>query len=154
MTERITAVTDRQKERLWQRIDTTGPCWEWEGCRVVGYGKVYAGGRTWRVHRLVWELLVGPIPDGMVLDHLCHNRACSNPDHLQVTTQRENITRGGTLPAMWLRQTHCVNGHPLSGDNLGTGSDGERRCKTCHRDRQREYARRNRQRRAESRRAA
>ena len=84
-------------DRLWRRIDIGDPaaCWEWTGGRSsAGYGYITAGGRKQPVHRVVYELLVGPIPEGLALDHLCRNVRCVNPDHLEPVTWRENVRRG------------------------------------------------------------
>lgn len=135
-------LTERQERRLWVRIDTAGPCWEWAGCHVDGYGKVSTGGRTWRIHRLVWTLLVGPVPDNLVLDHLCRNRGCCNPDHLEPVEQRQNLLRAPTVTAMWAARTHCESGHEYTPKNTRIEPDGARRCRTCRRDRARADRRR------------
>jgi hypothetical protein len=82
------------EQRLWERVDKTGACWLWTGYVTrAGYGQIALGGRGGRkasVHRLAYELLVGPIPDGLVIDHMCHVTTCVNPDHLQVATCQMN----------------------------------------------------------------
>lgn len=84
------------------------------------------------VHRLAWEEVRGPIPAGLVIDHLCRNRACYRIDHLEVVTQRENILRGEGATAVHARKTQCPQGHPYSGPNLYVEpSTGKRRCRTC-----------------------
>lgn len=78
------------------------------------------------------ELHKGPIPEGLVIDHLCRNRGCVNPDHLEAVTQRENILRGEGLAAANARKTHCPKGHPYSGENLYVvPSSGRRQCRIC-----------------------
>lgn len=113
-------------QRLWEQIDATGPCWEWTGSRTNGYGYTTHCGTRGRVHRIVWTLLVGPIPAGMQLDHLCRNRACCNPDHLEPVTQQENIRRG----ANGGHKPTCPNGH---GYDIFIERRGgvERRCSAC-----------------------
>lgn len=81
-------------ERMLPHIDAVGPCWEWQRARSpLGYGRLRFQGRYWFVHRLMWVLLVGPIPDGLELDHLCFNPCCCNPDHLEPVTHAENLRR-------------------------------------------------------------
>lgn len=87
-------------------------------------------------HRIVYEALIGQIPSGMVLDHLCRVRNCVNPQHLEPVTNRANILRGNTPSAENARKTHCQNGHLLAGDNLGFNKS-RRLCRTCNREYQR-----------------
>ncbi|MBO0884191.1 MAG: HNH endonuclease [Mycobacterium sp.] len=96
-------------------------------------------------HVFAYELLVGPIPTGMQLDHLCRNRSCVNPDHLEPVSQRVNLLRGATQPAFNTAKTHCPQGHPYEGDNLAFNRDGSRFCRTCSRDRQTIYNRTHRE---------
>lgn len=113
-----------------------GPCWLWRGATFKGHSGRYAiAGRrpVIKVWHWTWEQVNGPIPAGLVLDHLCHNTICVNPDHLEAATQRENILRGNGMGAMHARKTHCVHGHPLSGQNLRIGVNGQRLCKECRR---------------------
>jgi hypothetical protein len=104
-------------------------CWLWTGRLNRGYGEVKYGGRTQRVHRLVYELLVGPIVEQ--LDHLCRVRSCCNPAHLEDVPQRVNVLRGVSPSAEAARQTHCKYGHPFSGANLIVRPNGWRVCKAC-----------------------
>lgn len=107
----------------------------WTGCiHPTGYGKLGRDGHTYYAHRYVYEQTVGPIPDGMVLDHLCRNRACVNTAHLEVVTQRENVLRGDTIPARNVVKTHCPHGHEYTPDNIYWAA-GHRRCATCVRGR-------------------
>lgn len=74
-------------------------CWHWAGRWTSGdgYNKVSYQGKAWMVHRLIYTLMVGPIPDGLVLDHTCRDRACCNPKHLEPVTQKENTRRGNAV---------------------------------------------------------
>lgn len=120
-------------ERIATKIRIEGDCWQWTGSYAGnGYGGTWRDGRHCRAHRAVWELLVGPIPEGMTLDHLCRNRRCVNPAHLEVVTMRENILRGESPSARHARQTHCKHGHPYEGANLYLApGNGQRKCRIC-----------------------
>ncbi len=120
-----------------ERIDASGDCWEWCGAlRSDGYGHKYYKGKYWSVHRLVWTALVGEIPDGMDIDHLCRNRKCCNPDHLEVVTRSTNLLRGARNG--YQRKTHCPYGHPYSGENLVVNSRNRRECRECQHRRSKE----------------
>lgn len=109
-------------------------CWQWTSfVRPDGYPMFRFGQRAIRAHRFAYELLVGPIPEGMQLDHLCRNRACVNPTHREPVTHRENIMRGLAPTAQNARKTHCKRGHPLEGDNVYRSPRGHRTCRTCKR---------------------
>ncbi len=119
-------------------------CWVWEGCRDRnGYGRVTINYKTMFVHRAVYEEIIGPIPAGLEIDHLCRNTKCYNPEHLEAVTHAENVRRGDHHCR---RKTHCPQGHPYSGKNLIIGGkrrrNTDRICRICHRDHQRAYRRR------------
>lgn len=121
---------------FWSKVDATGDCWEWTGKRNRdGYGEHCFGGRSHRAHRRSWELLVGPIPDDLTLDHRCRVRHCVNPDHLEVVTQAVQVERrafnGGG--AYQRAKTHCKHGHPFDEANTYVYANGRRSCRACNR---------------------
>lgn len=125
-------------DRVLLRIDFTGPCWEWQGfLGSDGYPQisVRVDGRqrtTMKPYRILWEELVGPIPDGLTIDHLCRNIVCCNPDHLEPVTQWVNSRRGYGLAGMNARKTHCPQGHPYDEANTMRSPDGlVRICRAC-----------------------
>ena len=120
--------------RFWPKVNKTETCWLWTGAKSsAGYGQISDRGRALYAHRLAYEWLVTPIPEGLVIDHLCRVRHCVNPDHLEPVTQAENVRRGETGAASSARaklQADCKHGHPFSGDNLHIYK-GRRVCRTC-----------------------
>ena len=139
-------------DQLEDKILIGDGCWEWTGCLMpLGYGQLRRDGKTVYAHRVMYELMVGPIPEGLFIDHLCRNRKCVRPDHLEAVTNEVNIMRGNSVPARRARQTHCKEGHELAGDNLFVTVRGHRICRTCRRmaDRKRQPAKRQRRRERE-----
>lgn len=122
------------EERLWERVDKVSGeagCWLWTGAlNADGYGAVGRDNKVLRVHRVTYELLVGPIPDGMQLDHLCRNRACCNPKHLEPVTNKENWLRGQHHTAVMLRENKCGRGHEMTEENTYHRRTG-RMCRAC-----------------------
>jgi len=118
--------------RVWKRITKTDTCWLWAEPLRAGYGMIKnEGGRPVGAHRVVYELLVGPIPDGLHLDHLCRVRNCVNPTHLEPVTRRENILRGESFAAANRAKTHCPQGHEYNGMNTRVSQSGKRHCRPC-----------------------
>lgn len=116
--------------RFWPKVKKTESCWIWTAyLNAQGYGQLAVSrGNLQLAHRVAYELIVGAIPDGLVLDHLCRVRNCVNPGHLEPVTQAENMRRG-----MIATKTHCKWGHLLSGENLYRAPNGNRRCRQCAR---------------------
>lgn len=122
-------------ERFWSKVDTSGDCWVWlAGRSSGGYGKFRLSRprRMVSAHRFSYEQVVRPIPEGLTLDHLCRNRACVNPAHLEPVSHRENILRGETLAAAQVARTHCPKGHPYDAENTYRAG-GKRYCRECGR---------------------
>jgi HNH endonuclease len=119
------------------------PCWVWQLSIVSkGYGKEKNDGRAMMAHRAVYESLVGPIPDELVLDHLCRVRSCVNPEHLEPVTNAENIRRGEGPSVVNAAKTHCKHGHEFTGKNTGRDRGGYRACRACGVIKQRKYQQR------------
>lgn len=123
--------------RFWAKVIKTETCWLWTGGHgKYGHGVFIPKTRNEPImgaHRWSWESVNGPIPPGLVLDHLCRVPACVRPDHLEPVTQAENVRRAPHLGgAQNRRKTHCPKGHPYSGDNLLRWGDmSRRRCRQC-----------------------
>lgn len=135
------AITDADLVRFESKVIRTDGCHHWiGGLDIGGYGRFSIGRDHVPAHRWAYEQRVGPIPFGLTLDHLCRNRSCVNPDHLEPVTRGENVLRGVGPCAMHKRKTHCRRGHPLEGDNLVLLSGGKhRRCRTCYNATAREF---------------
>lgn len=118
-------------DRFWAKVDEDGECWTWTAHRDrYGYGMFSIKGRPVLAHRWSYEHLIGAIPEGLVIDHLCRNRACVNPWHMEPTTQKVNALRGEGVGARSAQVTKCPHGHPY--DEMNTYLyRGERRCKAC-----------------------
>lgn len=108
-------------------------CWEWDRAKTTkGYGQLKGdSGKVEYAHRISYELFYGKIPDELQIDHLCRNRACVNPLHLEAVTCRVNILRGVGVAAKNARKTHCPRGHKLCGGNLIVTDLQKRRYRNC-----------------------
>ncbi|HMS92380.1 MAG TPA: HNH endonuclease signature motif containing protein [Candidatus Saccharibacteria bacterium] len=120
----------------------TGDCWEWDGAKSsAGYPQIRLDNTCFYLHRIIYEQTVSPIPDKYQIDHLCRNRGCINPEHLEAVTQRENILRGSGWSGRKARQTHCKYGHELTTNNLTQYGikTGRRLCKICKSNKNKVY---------------
>lgn len=128
---------ERFTEKIGEPFDVHNDCWEWTGAKQgTGYGVIWDHGKQRYAHCLSHELFIGPIPKGHAVDHMCRNVGCVRPDHLQTLTHHENAGQ------FHRSKTHCINGHPYSGDNLYVKPSGERCCRTCRREQYRKYRQR------------
>jgi hypothetical protein len=121
---------------LSHRIIDSNNCWNWTMyVEPRGYGRIRYKGKTTTPHKVSYLEFVGLIPEGLELDHLCKNKKCFNPDHLEPVTRKENNIRSNCSSAINSRKTHCKKGHEYSGDNLrtwkNTGGKLTRRCGEC-----------------------
>lgn len=152
--ERLNAPLPVMERFLDRSKPTSNGCRLWTGTinHFTGYGTLSVNNKAEYAHRLAYTLFVGPIPDGMDVDHTCHNgdasckgeaeclhRRCVNPDHLEPVTHRTNVTRSHLAPAgKNSRKTHCKHGHKFTPENTITSLSGRRACRACHNRCQRE----------------
>jgi hypothetical protein len=127
-------------ERFWRKVELGPDCWTWTGYRNrLGYGYFYSVvNASTQAHRFAYELLIGPIPPGLHIDHLCRNPSCVNPLHMEAVTPGENVLRGESAAAQAARRNHCAKGHEYTLTNTywQTGRYGKhkRACRRCHAD--------------------
>lgn len=121
-------------DRFWSKVDKSGDCWIWTAAKFGnGYGMFSPDyrGKSWLAHRFAYEMKVGPIPEGLTIDHLCRKHACVNPAHLEPVTKRENTLRGISPVAVNAQRTHCPHGHAYSPENTWVDKTGARHCRIC-----------------------
>lgn len=142
-------MTKRDIATMWGRIERrlrytpNTECWEWLGATGKGYGKIWAPRssglrKCLATHRVAYEAVVGPIPKGLALDHLCRNRACCNPFHLEPVSLSENFARGVGTNSTALRENTCKHGHEFTAENTCVRR-GVRHCRECNRRRVRAH---------------
>lgn len=142
MRELPTTLEPKDSARIFGRVNLDGydDCWEWQGpLSRGGYGITHLKSMsTVQVHRLSYSVMVGPIPTGLVIDHLCKNRKCVNPNHLEPVTDRENVYRANpSAVQMNVDENRCANGHIYT--DVKPEVDRSRRCMTCRREAYKRY---------------
>lgn len=124
--------------RFWAKVSQGSGCWLWLGApSSSGYGRTKVDGREVLAHRRAYQLLVGPIPAGLQIDHLCRNRICVRPSHMEVVTNRTNVLRGVGPSAANTAKERCPAGHQYDAANTYIDKRGKRYCRACGRDKQR-----------------
>ncbi len=129
-------MSDSDEARFWANVEmpTEDGCWVWLGHRITGYGGFWAGGKNVMAHRYAYGLFGGVIPRGLEIDHLCRDRSCVNPKHMEPVTHIENCRRGNSAQVSRVKQLakiHCPRGHPYDKQNTHIAPNGQRKCKIC-----------------------
>lgn len=149
-------LSQHQAEQFWLLADEdTSGCWEWVGRirSTLGYGYITVNRSMLMAHRVAWTLVRGPIPNNVTLDHLCRNRRCINPAHLELVSNKVNILRGDSPTAINARKTHCKRGHEFTPENTRLHHE-RRECRVCIKIRQRREWSEGRRRRGTSKQSA
>lgn len=137
----VMGVPEKDMARFFSKIlFVPGSCWFWLGgvTQRQGYGRFWFNGKEWPAHRFSYEIAAGKLPKTLVLDHLCREPACVNPLHLEPTSAGDNVMRGMSPAAQRHRALVCKRGHSYADPaNVSMLANGERRCRTCGREKQR-----------------
>lgn len=136
--ERFTLLTNKISDIFGENDVYPTECWQWIGGKHQnGYGVFYVKNKQILAHRWSYEHFKEPIPENLVIDHLCRNRACVNPEHMEIVTTRENAIRGIGPSAINAKRTKCTHGHEFTKENTYVNPSGTRECRTCKLNRQR-----------------
>jgi hypothetical protein len=120
-----------EKRLIQERVRIVGECWEWTGSiSTNGYGQITYNRKAWKAHRLSYAAFSGTVPEGKEIDHLCRNRRCVNPQHLEAVSKKTNILRGISFSAENARKETCPAGHPL----ITFQKQARRDCRECRRE--------------------
>lgn len=145
----MSLIPSSRREHILTRFQTLytisqNGCWQWIGyISKEGYARIkISHTQVYGAHRIAYDLFVGPVPTGLEIDHLCRNRACVNPAHLEAVSHRTNMLRGEGVGAENARKTHCIHGHEFTVENTYFRPDGKRDCRACIRARVGSYQRR------------
>ena len=125
-------------QRFFSKVNLVDSCWAWTDHLAYGYGVFSIRGTVWKAHRFSYLIFNGPLASNLELDHLCRNRACVNPDHLEQVTRRVNFERGIHPATTRIKKTHCSEGHALTGGNR-IDRGGSARCRVCFKSYQRSW---------------
>lgn len=147
LAERVKAAKDRARavlpKRFFDKVEISDDgCWLWTGQLRHGYGRYWDGSKQTAAHRAAYAAVYGPIASGLVCDHLCRNKRCVRPDHLEAVTQQVNVQRGESPQKTSERNrsaTHCKAGHEFTPENTYQAKDGRRACMECRRQWSRKY---------------
>jgi hypothetical protein len=128
------------ENRFWSKVSYTDTCWHWLASQYHGYGRIRIRGKTVPAHRVAWVLTYGALDPAMTLDHLCRNRSCVNPTHLEPVPLDVNIMRGESAHAKNARKRVCIHGHAFTAKNTYVRpTTGRRDCRLCIRARTLRY---------------
>jgi len=127
----VSKMNENVLSRFWSKVYKTNSCWEWLACKDKdGYGHFKLKNKNIAAHRVAYELINGKIPEELEIDHLCHNRKCVNPNHMETVTHKTNIKRGSNAT-----RTHCIHGHLFNNENTYIWKEKQRTCKICAKNR-------------------